>query len=602
MTLVKTSVLNTTVVGDPAVANVGDTIQYSFVVTNTGNVTLSNVVINDDTLSATPFTVGTLAVGASVTITTPDVPLYILTQSDLDAGQATNTATATGTTPGGGTTTDVSDDGITENGNDNPTVTPLTQVPSLTMLKTGLFNDNNSDGVPQVGETITYTFTVTNTGNVTVTNVLVNDALTGTVLVPVTPTDLLPGQIGTLTVNYPITQANIDAGQVLNSASTTGSIPGGGNTTDVSDEGNPDNGNDNPTITPLTTSRLSLIKTAVVGGDGVVGDVITYTFTVTNVGTATISNIVINDALTNTVNQALVPATLNPGEVGTLTATYVITQTDVNNCQVVNTATVVGQNPAGVLITDVSDDGDNTNGDDNTTVSTLCTINNDIAVVKTGVFNDLNNDGFAQVNETITYTFTVTNTGNSILYNAVITDDFLPGLVWNLPTPVTIPELLPGESFTGIQAVYYLTQEDLDRGQVTNQASVRAVAANGEIVEDISDDDSNNFDDPTVIVLDGCTVKVYNLVSQTIAGYEHLHIQGIECYPNNSVMIYNRWGVLVYETTGYNNEDKAFRGISEGRVTVDKSTGLPEGTYYYILKYVKEGQPIEKAGFLHLTR
>ncbi|MFY7666020.1 DUF7507 domain-containing protein, partial [Flavobacterium sp.] len=174
MTLVKTSVLNTTVVGDPAVANVGDTIQYSFVVTNTGNVTLSNVVINDDTLSATPFTVGTLAVGASVTITTPDVPLYILTQSDLDAGQATNTATATGTTPGGGTTTDVSDDGITENGNDNPTVTPLTPAPSMTLVKTSVLNTTvvGDPAVANVGDTIQYSFVVTNTGNVTLSNVV----------------------------------------------------------------------------------------------------------------------------------------------------------------------------------------------------------------------------------------------------------------------------------------------------------------------------------------------------------------------------------------------------------------------------------------------
>jgi hypothetical protein len=25
------------------------------------------------------------------------------------------------------------------------------------------------------------------------------------------------------------------------------------------------------------------------------------------------------------------------------------------------------------------------------------------------------------------------------------------------------------------------------------------------------------------------------------------------CYPENTVEIYNRWGVLVFETTGYNN-------------------------------------------------
>jgi hypothetical protein len=34
------------------------------------------------------------------------------------------------------------------------------------------------------------------------------------------------------------------------------------------------------------------------------------------------------------------------------------------------------------------------------------------------------------------------------------------------------------------------------------------------------------------------------------------------CYPENTVEIYNRWGVLVFETTGYNNVTNAFNGIS----------------------------------------
>jgi hypothetical protein len=43
--------------------------------------------------------------------------------------------------------------------------------------------------------------------------------------------------------------------------------------------------NDTPTDTPLTqTPRIALVKTAAVGGTGKVGDVITYTFAVTNTG------------------------------------------------------------------------------------------------------------------------------------------------------------------------------------------------------------------------------------------------------------------------------------------------------------------------------
>ncbi len=583
------------------VIEAGDTITYTFTVTNTGNTTVANLVITDALLSATPMAVvpSTLAPGEVATLEVD----YTITQADMNTGSVTNTAVGSGTTPGGDPVSDTSDNGDPLDGDDNPTVTPLVQIAQLTLIKTGAVVDTNGDGIAQAGEIITYTFTVTNTGNVTVNNIVFNDALTGTANLQLTPSTLAAGESTSFTINYTITQANINLGFVVNSASVTGQDPEGATVSDVSDDGNPVNGSDNPTVTPLNINpALALVKTAVVGGEGLAGDAITYTFTVTNTGNVTVNTIAINDALTNTVNLSVTPSTLAPGQVGTATATYTILQSDVDNCSVSNTATVTGAPISGGTVTDISDEGDTTNGNDNTTVTILCNFASRIAIVKTGVFNDLNEDGFAQVNETITYSFTVTNTGNTTLTNIVVMDDFLPGLQWNVPTPATIPMLAPGEIFTGFQATYFLTQADINAGFVENQASVRAETPEGGFVTDISDDDSNSFDEPTIVTFDGCTIKVYNLVSPIIAGYEVLNIQGINCYPDNTVEIYNRWGVLVYETKGYNNDTKAFRGISEGRVTVDKSAGLPEGTYFYVLKYVSGGNTMEKTGFLHLTR
>jgi hypothetical protein len=77
----------------------------------------------------------------------------------------------------------------------------------------------------------------------------------------------------------------------------------------------------------------------------------------------------------------------------------------------------------------------------------------------------------------------------------------------------------------------------------------------------------------------------------------------LECYADNSVEIYNRWGVLVFEKRGYNNEENAFRGVSEGRVTVRQSEELPEGTYYYIVRYKDSAAAtFEKAGYLYINR
>ncbi|MDR6844728.1 gliding motility-associated C-terminal domain-containing protein, partial [Flavobacterium granuli] len=108
----------------------------------------------------------------------------------------------------------------------------------------------------------------------------------------------------------------------------------------------------------------------------------------------------------------------------------------------------------------------------------------------------------------------------------------------------------------------------------------------------------------TIIVTSECEIKVYNSVTADGSGmYDRFVIQGIECYPNNSVQIFNRWGVLVFEREHYNNDDVAFRGISEGRVTFEKSQELPVGNYFYILKYKdSNSNAFEKSGYLYLNR
>ena len=113
------------------------------------------------------------------------------------------------------------------------------------------------------------------------------------------------------------------------------------------------------------------------------------------------------------------------------------------------------------------------------------------------------------------------------------------------------------------------------------------------------------------IVLPCGTVLVHNAFSPNGDGInENFIIDNIDdtnCYPTNTVEIYNRWGVLVYETSGYNNTSKMFKGISEGRTTIGQSIGLPTGTYFYILNYISidgVGNSItnKKDGFLYLTK
>ncbi|MBF4518414.1 gliding motility-associated C-terminal domain-containing protein [Flavobacterium sp. ANB] len=85
------------------------------------------------------------------------------------------------------------------------------------------------------------------------------------------------------------------------------------------------------------------------------------------------------------------------------------------------------------------------------------------------------------------------------------------------------------------------------------------------------------------------------------------NIDELTCYPGNTVEIYNRWGILVFDAVNYNNTTNAFDGTSRGRTTIKQSDGLPTGTYFYIINYQSlDGnnavQMNKKEGYLYLSK
>ena len=256
LSVVKSLVTAPTFAGgvDPSISDVGDTITYKYVVTNSGNLTMNGVLpvenladisfngsaANGGSMSAfTPTTPSaslpiTLAPGASQTFT----GVYTMSQLDVDhaagvTNGVSNTAKANGTTP-----LLVSFTG----GASNTITTTIPPGPKLTVLKTKVLNDTNANGTADLGEVINYTYVVTNSGNVTMTNVFLTDVHFGTtykstdaspVLIPngaitsvgplgagassVAPVGgawpiLAPGASITFTWAHTVTQAEIDAG------------------------------------------------------------------------------------------------------------------------------------------------------------------------------------------------------------------------------------------------------------------------------------------------------------------------------------------------------------------------------------------------------
>ena len=597
-----------------------DTVSYTFTVSNEGNVSLSDIAVIDSIVPVVTFISGDDDGDSELDVDEAWIYTgdYNVTQADIDTGSITNQAEATGTGPNGAQVSDLSDGSVVTE--DGPTVTDLCQDAAIAIIKVGAFNDNDADGCSTAGvDTVSYTFTVSNEGNVSLSDIAVIDSI-----VPVVTfisgdddgdSELDVDEAWVYTGDYNVTQADIDTGSITNQAEATGTGPNGAQVSDLSDGSVVTE--DDPTVTDLCQNpAIALIKVGILNdedGDGCtgVGETITYTFGVINSGNQVLTNITVTDPLV-TVDGG--PITLNPGDGDdtTFTATYIVTQEDVDNGFVMNQATVEGTAPNGDIVFDLSDD--DTSLEDNPTVSELCQFQS-LSLEKAGIFNDDNGDEIPQVGETISYTFSVTNTGNVTLFNITINDP-LPGIVVE---GGSIDVLLPGEEdSTTFTATYTLTEADIDTGEVVNQAIATGEDGNGNIAEDESDDpndlenvDNNNDgepDDPTVTIIPnvgGTQFNIFNGVTPNGDGLnDFFEIRGISEFPNNNVKIFNRWGVLVWETDGYDEENNVFRGISNGRSTIAEDQELPTGTYFYILTFPDENPSGRGTynGYLYINR
>src|SRR5690606_2553160 len=398
----------------------------------------------------------------------------------------------------------------------------------------------------------------------------------------------------------------------------------GANGTTVSDLSDDDSVLENDsTVTTLCKSEgIALIKTAVFNdendnGCSDIGETITYTFIVTNQGNTAIENILLTDSMLSNITldsgDMDMDNQLDVGETWIYTGVFTLTDLDINSRVISNQATIEGVSTVtGNTVADISDD--DSVFEDDPTVTTLCAVSS-ISLEKVGVFNDENGNGSAQVGETITYTFTVYNTGQTTLSNIIIQDDALPGLVMQ---GGPIVQLLPGAvDNTTYTATYTISQQDIERLSITNQALVTAVDSSGNTITDLSDDPTNfddvdidndgDPDDATVTVLPDPAdddFRIFNAISPDGDGQnDFFRIEGIENYPDNNLKIYNRWGVLIYEADAYGVNGKVFRGFSDGRVTISKNEALPTGTYFYILtRRIANQETLINKGYLYIKR
>ncbi|EBA11990.1 DUF7507 domain-containing protein [Roseobacter sp. CCS2] len=466
----------------------GTTITYSYLVTNTGNVTLTDIALSDMHTSASGTASLPILGGGRIVSLDPDAAVtltatYVVTQDDIDAGAPlTNIVSATADAPAGTTPPTATD---------NASVDLASSDPSLEVIKT-----IQSQTGSAAGDTVVFAVAIENTGNVTLDNVSLADTLSrldGSTITPA-PTAVFDGaDTGTAgaidvdetwnyTVTYVLTQDDIDAGGISNTVTATADAPNGATVSDVSDNGSGDG--DDPTRLPIAATPLLEVVKTITSTSAEVDDTITFEIAVRNAGNVSLFNVaIISDTLTRADGTVLAitgptfagadaassEGALQVGETATYTASYVLTQDDLDAGGIQNTATAAGTQPSGGTITDVSDD-DGPGSD-----PTVLTIDAAPLITFEKRLAAASGPSFAAMGDVLRYEFEITNAGNVTLTAPFSVADPLITDAGGVIT-CSIDPIAPGESAL-CTGDYSIDQDDLDLGEVLNTATATAGAA-----------------------------------------------------------------------------------------------------------------------------
>ena len=473
----------------------GETIHYTLTVTNTGNQTLENVEITD-TLNAagtisniqgadskqdgkvTIFTISSLAPKAEATI------IYDYVVQEADKGNTiSNAAVGTPANP------EDPDGEKPRDNTDNPVENPKLEVKKdIVYITAADGTQKDKAGKADLNDIITYSVTVTNTGNMKLTNVKITDSLEGIQLAEGQSFDLgilEAGEAKTVTYTYQVKESDLGK-SILNTATATGKVP-----EDPEDAPKPEGKDEKEVPTEDSVRKYTIIKTASASnhenGMFKAGETIHYTLIVTNTGNQTLENVEITDTLNaaGTISNIqgadskqdgkvtiFTISSLAPKAEATIIYDYVVQEADKGNT-ISNAAVGTPANPEDP---DGEKPRDNT---DNPVENPKLEVKKDIVYITAADGTQKDKAGKADLNDIITYSVTVTNTGNMKLTNVKITDS-LEGIQLAEGQSFDLGILEAGEAKT-VTYTYQVKESDLGKS-ILNTAT-----ATGDVPEDPAD-------------------------------------------------------------------------------------------------------------------
>lgn len=433
--IVSTQVNNATVTMTKAVdknfADIGDTLTYTVSFTGTGNTNANNVIFTDVIPTGTTFVLNSLTIDGTTQVgANPATGVNI---GSIPTGTTKNVSfqVVVNTIPAAN---------VVSNGSSasyqytvNPSQSPVTKNISSNLVSTQINNANvtltksTNKQFATIGETISYTILITNSGNTAATNVQLTDPLpNGTILTPGTvtlngvlqnvdslvalPIGTIPGG-ATFTLSFQVTVINITAqNPIINNAfasylyTVNPSLPPTSKTA-----------NSNSVTSTIRLANLHANK-SVSQTFAEVGDVLTYTFSLTNDGNVAANNVVLSDSIANgtafvpnsvivnnVTQPGVTPANINIGSINantTITASFQVLITSIPNPNPISNSASISYN----FIVDPNASPVSKN----TTSTTTFTQVNDANVISAKTVDK----GFATVGDVLTYTVVLTNEGS----------------------------------------------------------------------------------------------------------------------------------------------------------------------------------------------